>query len=253
MNSAFVARFRFHGNLQDHRRDEPVGDVVEYSFGGTPSVKDAIEAQGVPHPEVDVILVNGTPVGFDHHLQDGEVVDVHPVASEVDVPPDARLQRLPSGERRFVLDVNLGKLARWLRLLGFDARYRNDFSDAEVARISAEEDRIALTRDRALLHQKIIRHGYWVRADEPSRQVREVAARYGLASRVQPFHRCLECNGLIAVVEKEEVLHLLEPRTKRYYETFFRCSGCGKVYWKGSHYAGILAKLQRVLGERGEG
>ncbi len=239
------ATFRFYGDLEvflppcAHERER------RYLFSGNPSVKDAIEAQGIPHPEVALILANGDPVDFDHPLASGERISVYPAFRTL--PSPAGGLPVDPARLRFVLDVNLGKLARWLRLLGFDALYRNDFDDAEVATLSAAQARIALTRDRRLLHQKQIVHGYWVRAEDPDRQILELIRRYRLRPHVRPFHRCTSCNGLIRPVPKCDVLPLLEPKTRRYYHTFFQCTACGKVYWKGSHYEGILRKIDQAL------
>lgn len=142
----------------------------------------------------------------------------------------------PLREPRFVIDANLGQLARYLRLLGFDVIYRNDFSDRELARVASEEKRIVLTRDRALLQHKIITHGYFVRAVKPREQVREILARLDLYRELHPFTRCLRCNGELEDVDKQAVLRQLEPKTKKYYERFRRCKACGQAYWKGSHF-----------------
>ena len=237
-----IATFRFYGDLDvflplNHRgRERP------YLFNAHPSVKDAIEAQGIPHPEVALILANGEPVSFQYLVLPGDRFSVYPAFRTLP-PASGGLARDPD-KFRAVLDVNLGKLARWLRLLGFDALYQNDFDDAEVATISATEGRVALTRDRRLLHHKQIVHGYWVRADDPLEQIVEIVTRYDLRNRIRPFHRCTACNGLIGPVDKEEVWDLLEPKTKRYYDTFFRCVNCRKIYWRGSHHAGILKKMR---------
>jgi hypothetical protein len=154
----------------------------------------------------------------------------------LDISPLLRLRDKPLREPRFVVDANLGQLARYLRLLGFDVVYRNDFTDREVARIASEEKRIVLTRDRALLQHKIITHGYFVRAVKPREQVREILARMDLYRELHPFTRCLRCNGELEDVDKQAVLHQLEPKTKKYYERFRRCKACGQAYWKGSHF-----------------
>lgn len=241
------AVFRFYGELGDFLRPARDGCERVYAFRHNPSVKDAIEAQGVPHPEVALILVNGEPAGFGSSLAAGARVAVFPAFRSLSLPAAVRLREPPSGEPRFVLDVNLGKLARWLRLLGFDALYRSDYRDAEVAAISAHDGRVALTRDRRLLHHKIIEHGYWVRADRPEEQILEVVRRYGLQPKVRSFHRCTECNGIIHPARKEDVWSRLEPKTKRYYEEFYQCGDCRRVYWRGSHYGGLLEKLDHAL------
>ena len=200
------------------------------------SVKDLIESFGVPHTEVDVILVNGKSVNFSYIVRPGDHVRVYPISESPAVGPLIHLREHPLREPRFVVDSNLGQLARYLRLLGFDVVYRNDFTDREVAQIADRDNRVVLTRDRALLQHKIITHGFFVRTDKPREQVKEVLSRLQLRSAVHPFTRCLRCNGELETVNKEVVLDQLEPKTKKYYERFRRCKQCGQAYWKGSHF-----------------
>jgi len=228
------AHFHFHRELRDFFADRGTAISVKYDFDGKPSVKDAIEAIGVPHTEVDSIVVNGTPAGFGYHLGDGDAVSVYPASFSPEIPEKVTLRGAPPTS--FVVDVNLGKLARRLRMLGFDAAYRNDYTDHEIAGLAASEDRIVLTRDRRLLRFRVIEHGCWLRSDDPGVQISEVIKRYGLSPVIKPYKRCLVCNGVIEPVEKYKVIERLEPRTKIYYDEFYNCSGCGKIYWKGSHY-----------------
>ena len=245
----YKAHFRFYAELNDFLHEEIRQTRVTYLFSGKPSIKDAIEAQGVPHPEVDLIIVNGDSVGFDYHLKDGDQVSVYPVFESFDISPIVRLRDAPLRVSRFVIDVNLGKLARLLRMLGFDTLYKNCFSDKEVAEISSHEQRIVLTRDRKLLQAKIITHGYWVRSQMPDDQVREVIKRFDLRTQITPFHRCIDCNGLIQPVEKAEVIERLQPKTKLYYEEFYVCSDCKKVYWEGSHFDRLRETVEAILND----
>jgi uncharacterized protein with PIN domain len=231
-----IAEFRFYEELNDFLLPAQRKRSLEYRFQGHPGIKDPIEAFGVPHTEVDLIVVNGESVGFDYQLQTGDRVAVYPMFESFDISPLVKLREKPLRRTAFVLDVNLGKLARRLRMLGFDALYDNRYEDAEVADIAAAEGRIVLTRDRRLLFAKRITHGYWVRSTDPRRQVDEVLTRFDLRRQIRPFRRCMRCNGLLReVVPKAEVLDRLEPKTKLYYERFYQCGGCGKVYWEGSH------------------
>lgn len=237
--------FRFHGSLNDflplQRRDRR----FFHDFRGTPSVKDRIETLGAPHTEVAFIIVDGRFSPFELRLTGGERVDVY--AAGCCSPTGAHpLNALPDGEPRFVADVNLGRLSRLLRLVGFDTLYRNDYTDPEVAAISAREQRVLLTRDRLLLMRREIRHGYFVREDCPDEQAREVFRRFSLASHARPFRRCSRCNGLVGRVDKSDVLHLLEPRTRRYYDTFWQCRECGQVYWEGSHIPGLEQLMSEI-------
>ncbi len=238
-----MAVFRFYEELNDFLPPDRRKRDILYAFDGSPTVKDAVEAQGVPHTEVDLILVNGESVGFGHHLRTGDRVSVYPVFESFDIGAVTRLRAEPLRETKFILDVHLGKLARWLRMLGFDTAYRNDYDDPEIVRTALAEQRIILTRDIGILKTGAVTHGYWLRSTDPEEQVREVIRRFDLRDQIQPFHRCMACNGIIAHVEKEEIRSQLLPRTATYYHAFFRCTDCGKIYWKGSHFK----KMKRML------
>lgn len=242
-----TAYFRFYEELNDFLPVEHHKQTVTHSFKGYPGIKDPIEALGVPHPEIELIIVNGRSVGFDYQLQDGDRVAVYPMFESLDVTPLVRLRETPLRRTAFIVDVNLGKLSRLLRLCGFDAKYRNDYDDRDVVNISVQEHRIILTRDRRLLHYKEITHGYWVRAIHPDSQLKEVLDRFDLSRQVHPFHRCIECNGKIQSVAKATVQDRLEPLTKQYYRKFYRCVECGKVYWKGSHYEHMVSRLKVLV------
>lgn len=243
--SEHTAEFRFYEELNDFRRPGERKAAVTYHFRGTPGIKDPIEALGVPHTEVELIIVNGQSVGFDYRLQNGDRVAVYPMFESLDVTPLVRLREAPLRNTAFVVDVNLGKLARYLRMLGFDALYRNDYTDAQIADISVATRRIILTRDRRLLYPSRITHGYWLRATDPDLQTSEVLARFDLYRQIKPFHRCLDCNGLIETVSKSEIVNELQPLTKKHYDEFFQCADCDKIFWKGTHYQ----HMQRKLGD----
>lgn len=242
--SEHAALFEFHHELKDFLPVSLKDAPVRYEFDGKPSIKDSIEVIGVPHTEVDLITVNGKSVGFGYHLKDGDEASVYPVSHSVDISPRVRLRDEPVPV--FVVDVNLGKLARLLRMAGFDAVFSNSYNDHDVARVAHGENRIVLTRDRRLLRHGIVTHGYWVRASDPERQLVEVLDRFGLWSSLSPFNRCLDCNGVIAAVPKEDVLEQLEPKTILYYDEFYKCSDCGKIYWKGSHYDHMNSVLDGI-------
>ncbi len=242
----YSAEFRFYEELNDFLPTEKRKQTIVYQFFGTPGIKDPIESLGIPHTEVELIIVNGRSVGFEYKLRDNDRVAIYPVFESFDVTPLVRLREHPLRKTRFAVDVNLGKLARWLRLLGFDTLYRNDYSDAELATISVEKRRILLTRDRFLLRRKIITHAHWVRTHDPDEQIAEILKRFDLTAQVVPFKRCLECNGVIAEVEKKDIIDQLKPLTRRYYNHFYRCEACGKVYWRGPHYEKMLLKLENL-------
>jgi len=218
--------------------------MVEVAAGTT--VKDLAESLGVPHTEIAAIVVNGESVDFAYQVRDGDRMSVYPAFEVVAVSPLVRLDPPPLREPRFVLDVHLGRLARTLRLLGFDCVWRNDITDHELATISVDERRILLTRDRGLLKHAKVTHGYLVRETNHRRQVVEILRRFDLFGAIAPFGRCLECNGVLERVAKEEVEHRLPPRTRRDYDDFSTCPDCSRIYWQGSHYDRLAALVEDI-------
>jgi uncharacterized protein with PIN domain len=239
--------FRFYAELNDFLPSDWRQVTFAHSLPGRSSVKDRIEALGVPHTEVDLILVNGASVDFSYLLQDGDHVSVYPVFEGLDISPVLRLRPHPLREPKFVLDAHLGKLASYLRLVGFDALYPSECGDAELAQLSVSQKRILLTQDRGLLKRRCVSHGYCVRATRPREQLREVLKRFDLRDLIAPFQRCLRCNGLLERVDKREVAARLPPNTREFYDEFYRCAGCGQVYWPGSHYQHLRRLVAEVL------
>jgi hypothetical protein len=242
-----VVTFRFYGDLNDFLPPAQRQATLVCELTARASVKDLIEAHGVPHPEVDLVLVNGHPVGLTHVVSGGDRVSVYPALDAVDAGPDARLLPPPPVDCRFVADAHLGRLAAYLRLLGFDTLYRNDYGDAELAALSADEDRTLLSRDVGLLKHGIVRRGCFLRATEPGRQLAEVVARFRLAARARPFTRCLRCNTPLRRVDKDRVSSMVPPRARERFEEYSLCTTCGRVYWKGSHYERMRRLLDTVL------
>ena len=244
-----AARFRFYEELNDFLPATRRKRDFDHAFLSRSSIKDMIEALGVPHTEVDLILVNGRSVDFSYIVQDGDRISVYPVFESFDITPLLRLRPRPLRKTRFVLDIHLGKLAKYLRMLGFDTLYRNDYEDAALAELASCDGRILLTRDQGLLKRRIITHGYYVRDVRPRRQLVEVLRRFDLYRAVRPFRRCLGCNGLLEVVEKEQIENRLELNTRRYFDDFWMCGDCGQIYWKGSHYQRMQDLLREVREE----
>ena len=214
-----------------------------YPFQISGSVKDMIEALGVPHTEIDLILANGESVAFSYLVQNGDRISVYPTFQSIDLTPLARLRPQPLRQVRFVLDTHLGRLTAYLRMLGFDALYRDDYEDKELAQISSGENRTLLTRDRGLLKRAKVTRGYWIRAMDPRQQLVEVLQRFDLLRSIAPFRRCLHCNAFLELTRKELVSDRLMPETKQYYDEFHVCPACDRVYWKGSHYR----RMQRFI------
>jgi uncharacterized protein len=243
------ATFRFYAELNDFLPPARRQVAFPHTFEARASVKDMIEALGVPHPEVELILVNGAPVDFSYAVADGDHVSVYPVFESLDVTPLVRLRPQPLRQPRFVLDAHLGKLAAYLRLLGFDTLYRNDYADPVLAELSRAEHRTLLTRDRGLLKRSAVTHGYYVRETDPRRQLAEVVRRFDLCRAVEPFRRCMRCNGELLPVDKTAIADRLEPETREYYHEFRICAECGQVYWKGSHYRRLVDLVQDICAQ----
>jgi uncharacterized protein with PIN domain len=241
------ASFRFYEELNDFLPPSRRKASFEHAFNGRPAVKDVIEALGVPHTEVDLILIDGESADFSAPVVDGARISVYPMFEAVDITPLLRVRAAPLRASRFVLDTHLGWLARYLRLLGFDTWYRNDYDDVELARLSRRMRRIVLTRDRGLLKRSAVTHGYYVRETRPRLQAREVLARFDLYRLVKPLGRCLDCNGEVTAVGKEDVLERLESKTRLYFDKFWRCRECKRIYWQGSHYERMQRLVQVLL------
>jgi hypothetical protein len=240
------AYFRFYAELNDHLAPERQFQTIEKHFFVPSTVKDMMESFGVPHTEAELILVNGESVDFSHIVQDGERVTVYPVFESLDITPELRLRREPLRESTFVLDVHLGKLAAYLRMLGFDTVYRSCATDAELARISRDDKRILLTRDRGLLKHSAVTHGYWLRETDSRRQAAEIVARFDLARAIRPLTRCMACNGALEPIEKQAVRESVPARVWIQFDEFKTCPACGRVYWQGSHYAHMLGTIAEL-------
>ncbi len=212
-----AAVFRFHGELNDFLAPAWRQADISIRFNHDQSVKHLIESLGVPHTQVGRVLASGREVDFSYLVREGDRVEVYPLSIE-------GRSGVQQGEPRFVVDNHLGRLAAYLRMLGFDSLYRNDYDDDELAQIAGLDERILLTRDQRLLMRNQVRRGYWVRSKIPREQIVEVLRQYGLWAQVAPFKRCMRCNGLLQPVEKEAVMHRLEPLTQQYFDQFRICS-----------------------------
>lgn len=242
-----TAHIRFYEELNDFLASEQVKKDLPYHFYNNPSVKDLIESFGVPHTEVDLILINGQPAGFEKRIRHQDRISVFPKFESLDISSVSVLKGRPLRDIRFILDVHLGKLARYLRLCGFDTLYDNAYEDHEIVSVSASENRIILTRDIGILKYSNVQHGYWLRSDQPGQQFSEVIRRFDLKEQIDLFTRCMECNGIIQQVEKGKVADKLPEGTRRHYHQFYQCRQCGKIYWKGSHYYSMIKRIERLL------
>lgn len=239
---------RFFGELEDFLRPGKRGGDLSVELAGSPAVKDVIERLGVPHPEVDAITINGRVAAFGSRLGPRDRVEVFPDVRDGGNARQGGLKPPFDPARGFILDVHLGKLARWLRLLGFDSMYRNDYSDHEIVETAAARGRFILTCDIHLLMHGAVRGGRWIRERQPRRQLEEVVGRLSLRGRVAPFTRCMLCNGLLEPASRNDVRDRVPPRAAERYDLFARCVGCGKVYWEGSHMGGMQSLIDLATG-----
>ena len=241
-----ISHFRFYEELNDFLPRKYQKKLFPYEFIGKPSIKDTIEAIGVPHIEVDLILANDKSVGFDFQMHGGERFAVYPVFESLDISPLIHLRPKPLRKTKFVVDVNLGKLAPKLRLLGFDTLYKNNYSDNQIVEISLRDKRIILTRDKGILKYSSVTHGYWVRSKNPKIQLREVIKRLQLENNMHPFTRCSICNGLLQPVEKSKIQNDIPPKIIQQFDNFMQCNTCNKIYWKGSHCDRISEMVRQL-------
>jgi uncharacterized protein with PIN domain/sulfur carrier protein ThiS len=237
---------RFYGSLNDFLAPERRGAEFVHALRGPTSVKDLIESLGPPHPEVDVVLVDGEAVDFTHRVEDGQRLAVYPVFSSIDVAPLVRVGPPPLPEPRFLLDVGLGRLAGLLRMLGFDTLWRNDYADDVLARTSRDEQRILLTRDMGVLKRSEVVHGYFPRATDPSEQLVEVVRRFRLTGHMKPFTRCLACNAPLSAASPEEVRERVPERVHATFNRFQQCPECKRVFWAGSHHARMQVIIDKL-------
>lgn len=243
------ARFRFYAELNDFLPRSDRYSTLDRHFYVAPSVKDAIESFGVPHAEVDLIVANGDSVDLSYRLNDGDLVGVYPMFESIDIGSLTKVRAEPLRETSFVVDENLGSLARNLRLLGFDVAYEPGTSDGDLARISSQQRRVLLTRDVGLLKRSEITHGYFVRATDPSTQTIEVVRRFDLAGALRPLERCSICNVPLRPETREDVSDRVPAGTMLHASDFRSCPGCGRVYWRGAHYERIAGLIERVRRE----
>ncbi|HEX8978568.1 MAG TPA: Mut7-C RNAse domain-containing protein [Parasulfuritortus sp.] len=242
-----TATFRFYEELNDFLPPDRRYRAFDAPCAENATAKHAIEALGVPHTEVELILVNGESVGFDRLLRDGDRVAVYPMFEALDVTPLLRLRERPLRVTRFVADAHLGGLARLLRMAGFDTLYDNGFDDDGIVATAEREGRIVLSRDRELLKRRTVRHGCYLHATEPWAQLREIMVRLDLADCARPFSLCLICNAPLRPVDRAEVLDRLPPKVRETQTRFSVCDVCGRVYWEGSHWRDMRRQLTAAL------
>ncbi|MCP4576291.1 MAG: Mut7-C ubiquitin/RNAse domain-containing protein [Deltaproteobacteria bacterium] len=239
--------FRFNGELNDFLPPDRRMRGFASRFKGRESIKDKIEALGVPHSEVDFILVNGKSVAFNYILDNGDHIGVYPWIETLDVPGITHLMHMPTGSPRFIADQNIHDIVKIMRALGLDVFQDQIFSPEELVHISINEKRIILSTSRQLLKRKRVVHGFFIRQGNREAQIQKIVNRLSLKNRCKPFSRCLICNTLLEMVEKESVWERIPPKTRNHCNDFARCLSCNRIYWKGTHYQKIKEKVDRIL------
>jgi len=241
------ASFRIYAELNDFLPSARRGQEFSTICARAATTKHMIEALGVPHTEVELILVNGQSVGFEHRLHDGDRVSVYPHFAALDIAPLTRVRQLSLPPDKFIADAHLGGLARLLRMAGFDTLYRNDYADREIVDIAATQGRTVLTRDRDLLKQRAINDGCYLHAILPELQFREIVYRLDLARRMRPFSRCLRCNTPLQDVDKQAVGERLPPSVRAGQTRFTTCHHCRRIFWPGTHWQRMRNFLDESL------
>jgi len=240
--------FRFYEELNDflsprrRKRDFQVG------FKGRESIKDMIEALGVPHTEVDLILVNGKSVDFGYIIQHGDRISVYPTFESLDIKDVTRLREIPLRQTRFIADINIRDIVKYMRALGLDVCYDASLSPREIIRISKRENRTILTKSRKLLKFRNVTHGIFIRPGTTVEQIRGIIDYLSLRALIEPFSRCLQCNIPLVGVSKDRILDRIPAKTREFYDEYSYCTACDRIYWKGTHYMNIKKVVDEILG-----
>ncbi len=243
MKTAYI---RFYEELNDFLPTSKRKIRFDLNFFGSPSIKDIAESLGVPHTEIDMILVNGKSVNFNYKLKKDDDISVYPVFESLDISKVQRLRPKPLRRPKFVLDVHLGTLAKYMRMLGFDVEYQNNNTDSQLIELSFNKKRTILTRDLGILKQKQVTRGYWIRNTMPIMQIEEVINRFDLWAEIDEFSRCIRCNSVLKAIEKEEAIEVIPAKIKNTKHEFYFCRRCRKIYWKGSHYFRMRSFIEKI-------
>lgn len=238
---------RFYEELNDFLPKEKKKKRFVHTFIDRTSVKDLIESLGVPHTEIDMVLVNGKSVSFNYLINNEDDISVYPVFESIDITNVQHLRNKPLRKPKFVCDVHLGKLVRNMRMLGLDVYYKNNLSDEQIVKISLSERRAILTRDLGILKRSGVTHGYFVREVNPKKQLSEILNRFDLTNQIKPFSICLDCGTKLTPIKKSRALSVLPDKVRQRQSKFYLCKLCKKVYWKGSHYENMKSFIGKYL------
>ena len=236
-------KFRFYEELNNYLPEGNRKIWFDFYFIGIQTLKEVFQSMEVPAKEIDLILVNQQSQGFDYLLRDGDRISVYPVFELFDISKISRIREKPLRNPAFICDVHLGRLSKYLRMLGFDAQYSNRFSPDDLIARSNSEKRILLSKSLRLIHHKEVTRSYRIRSADPVEQIKDIVGKLDLSGLANPFSRCLNCNHKLQEVEKPEIIDRLQPLTRKHFQTFLRCPSCDRIYWEGSHFE----RMQEII------
>ena len=154
---------------------------------------------------------------------------------------------------KFIVDSNVGRLARWLRIAGFDTLFINDLDDNRLVRLALSEGRALLTKDTQILKRRVATTGrlkvILIESEEVKAQLRQVVKALNLGDQIKPFTICLECNQPLVPREKEDVKELVPPYIFQTQTQYMQCPTCHRVYWRGTHWQRMSGELERIVSE----
>jgi uncharacterized protein with PIN domain len=242
------ATFRFYEELNDFLPSQRRKTDFEADIKGRRSIKDMVESLGVPHTEVDLVLVNGKSVDFTYILQDGDRVGVYPVFESLNIENVTRLRKIPLRRTKFIADINLGDIVKYMRVLGFDLCFDQALSPRQIIEVSEKENRIVLTKSRKLLKFKDVTHGIFIRPGTTEQQIKRIIDFLDIEDQIKPFSRCLRCNNLLKTVPKESIADRIPPKTRAFCDEYSYCKPCDKIYWKGIHFIKMKRLVDSIMG-----
>ncbi|MGD0339491.1 MAG: Mut7-C RNAse domain-containing protein [Bacteroidota bacterium] len=242
---------RFYAELNDFLPQERRGKETLYASQDGQQISDFLNSNNIPHENVDLILRNGKSVALHETLNDGDRLSCYPIFESLDIRDVTRIRSMPLRQPRFVLDVHLGKLASFLRMLGFDTLYDSGVTDTQLLDISVKEERTLLSKDRELLKNETLTRGYRVLSDDPREQIEEILHRFDLFSSTSPFSRCIRCNTPLEPIRKEKIVDRLPLKVQQFYDEFFYCDKCDQIFWKGSHYEKMRSFIDGIIENKG--
>ena len=243
------AIFRFYEELNDFLPKRRRKTDFQVDFKERRSVKDMIEALGVPHTEIDLILVNGKSVDFAYVLQNGDRVSVYPVFESLNIENVTRLRKVPLRKTKFIADIHLGDIVKYMRALGFDVCFDPSLSTRNIIEISKGENRIILTKSKKLVKFKEVTHAIFIRPGTVTEQIKRILDYLDIKDSIKPFSRCLRCNSVLKSVSKESIADRIPSKTKEFCDEYTCCQFCDKIYWKGTHFIKMNKTIDHILSD----